>query len=182
MIPKNFPELLGVFGDYRSNRSIGEASSFNLRIARLYFHGHLFSPDLKYYIQLAGETAENAQAPGAISVFDMNADEYALLVECPNWTVQDLSTRSQITPTASMQFAGRALAAMDAHGQRSESSGCITIMNDEEAYPSIITLACSMGRVSLINRFWQKFSSEEPTVGCPGGPGEILSRLRPAVR
>ncbi|MCX5723011.1 MAG: hypothetical protein NTX84_00535, partial [Nitrospirae bacterium] len=62
---KNFPELLGVFGDYRANRSIGEASSFNLRTARLYFMGHLFNPDLKYYIQLAGETAENAQAPGA---------------------------------------------------------------------------------------------------------------------
>src|SRR6476619_3457379 len=26
---KNFPELLGVFGDYRANRSIDEASTFN---------------------------------------------------------------------------------------------------------------------------------------------------------
>src|SRR5690348_2059069 len=39
---KNFPELLGVFGDYRSNRSIDEGSSFNMRRVRLYLMGHLF--------------------------------------------------------------------------------------------------------------------------------------------
>ena len=60
---KDFPELLGVFGDYRANRSTNDASTFNLRTARLYFMGHLFSPDLKFYVQLAGETAENAQTP-----------------------------------------------------------------------------------------------------------------------
>ena len=72
VIPKNYPDLLGVFGDYRANRSIDEASTFNLRVARLYFMGHLFSPDFKYFIQLAGETAENAQAPGAVELLDMN--------------------------------------------------------------------------------------------------------------
>ena len=63
---KNYPELLGVFGDYRANRFIDDSSTFNLRTARLYFMGHLFNPDFKYYVQSAGESAENAQAPGAI--------------------------------------------------------------------------------------------------------------------
>jgi hypothetical protein len=67
---KDFPELLGVFGDYRANRTTNDASTFNLRIARLYFMGHLFSPDLKYNVQIAGETAENAQAPGAVTMLD----------------------------------------------------------------------------------------------------------------
>jgi hypothetical protein len=40
---KNFPELLGVFGDYRANRSDQTASTFNLRRVRLYFMGHLFN-------------------------------------------------------------------------------------------------------------------------------------------
>ena len=38
---KNFPELLGVFGDYRANRSENDASSFNVRRLRFYFMGHL---------------------------------------------------------------------------------------------------------------------------------------------
>ncbi|MBA2251388.1 MAG: hypothetical protein H0W13_01590, partial [Nitrospirales bacterium] len=33
---KNYPELLGVFGDYRASRSIDEASTFNLKRVRLY--------------------------------------------------------------------------------------------------------------------------------------------------
>ncbi|MFO0734009.1 MAG: porin [Nitrospiraceae bacterium] len=181
---KNFPELLGVFGDYRSNRSIGEASSFNLRTARLYFMGHLFSPDLKYYIQLAGETAENAQAPGAISVFDMNVTSTHL--PWLNVQIGQFKTyfnRSQINSTASMQFAGRALAmdAFTANGLNRRDVG-ITIMNDEEVYPVNYYFGVFNGSGPLINRFAQ-FSSEEPTVGCPGGQtGEILSRLRPAVR
>lgn len=167
---KNFPELLGVFGDYRSNRSIGEASSFNLRTARLYFMGHLFSPDLKYYIQLAGETAENAQAPGAISVFDMNVTSTHL--PWLNVQIGQFKTyfnRSQINSTASMQFAGRALAmdAFTANGLNRRDVG-ITIMNDEEVYPVNYYFGVFNGSGPLINRFAQ-FSSEEPTVGCPGG-------------
>ena len=69
---KNFPELLGVFGDYRANRSEESASSFNIRRLRFYFMGHLFDPDFKYYIQLRAETAENAQAPGSLALFDVN--------------------------------------------------------------------------------------------------------------
>ena len=56
----------------RANRSEEQASSFNLRRARIYFMGHLFSPDFKYYIQLRGETAENSQSPGFIQLFDFN--------------------------------------------------------------------------------------------------------------
>ncbi len=59
---KNFPELLGVFGDYRANRSDQSSSTFNLRRVRMYFMGHLFNPDFKYYIQMRAETAENAQS------------------------------------------------------------------------------------------------------------------------
>lgn len=55
---KNFPELLGVFGDYRANRSDDFASQFNLRRARLLFLGHLLSPDFKYFLQIGFETAE----------------------------------------------------------------------------------------------------------------------------
>ena len=42
---KNFPELLGVFGDYRANRSDDYYSQFNLRRARLLFLGHLINPE-----------------------------------------------------------------------------------------------------------------------------------------
>lgn len=69
---KNFPELLGVFGDYRANRSENQATSFNVRRLRFYFMGHLFDPDFKYYIQFRSETAENAQTPGALALLDMN--------------------------------------------------------------------------------------------------------------
>jgi hypothetical protein len=69
---KNFPELLGVFGDYRANRSENSTSSFNVRRLRFYFMGHLFDPDFKYYIQMRAETAENAQSPGSLSLFDVN--------------------------------------------------------------------------------------------------------------
>ena len=167
---KNFPELLGVFGDYRANRSGEEASTFNLRTARIYFMGHLFSPDFKYYIQLVGETAENAQAPGALSVLDMNVTSTHipwLNVQVGQYKVY--FNRSQINSTASMQFAGRALAmdAFTANGLNRRDVG-ITIMNDEEIYPVNYYLGVFNGAGPLVNRFAQ-FSSEEPTVGCPGG-------------
>lgn len=167
---KNFPELLGVFGDYRAARSGEQASTFNLRTARLYFMGHLFNPDFKYYIQLAGETAENAQAPGALSVFDMNVTSTHipwLNVQVGQYKVY--FNRSQINSTASMQFANRALAmdAFTANGLNRRDVG-ITIMNDEEVYPVTYYLGVFNGAGPLVNRFAQ-FSSEEPTVGCPGG-------------
>ena len=68
---KNFPELLGVFGDYRANRSDQSSSTFNLRRVRMYFMGHLFNPDFKYYIQMRAETAENAQSPGGLGLMDL---------------------------------------------------------------------------------------------------------------
>src|SRR5688572_20286438 len=102
---KNFPELLGVFGDYRANRSEEGATSFNLRRARLYFMGHLFNPDFKYYIQLRGETAENSQSHGFIQLFDFNFTSTHF-----NWAQVMIGqykvffNRTQINSTASMQF------------------------------------------------------------------------------
>ncbi len=167
---KNFPELLGVFGDYRAARSSDQASTFNLRTARIYFMGHLFNPDFKYYIQLAGETAENAQAPGAVSVLDMNVTSTHipwLNVQVGQYKVY--FNRSQINSTASMQFANRALAmdAFTANGLNRRDVG-ITIMNDEELYPVTYYLGVFNGAGPLVNRFAQ-FSSEEPTAECPGG-------------
>ncbi len=167
---KNYPELLGVFGDYRANRSIDESSTFNLRIARLYFMGHLFSPDFRYYIQLAGETAENAQAPGAVTMLDLNVTSTHL----PLFNVQlgqykVYFNRSQINSTAAMQFASRALAmdAFTANGINRRDVG-ITVMNDEEIYPVNYYFGVFNGVGPLVNRFVQ-FNSEEATLGCPGG-------------
>jgi hypothetical protein len=60
---KNFPELLGVFGDYRANRSENDASSFNLRRMRFYFMGHLFDPDFKYYNEFYVHTCQVGECP-----------------------------------------------------------------------------------------------------------------------
>jgi len=167
---KNFPELLGVFGDYRANRSIDEASTFNLKRVRLYFMGHLINPDFKYYIQLAGETAENAQNPGALTVLDANVQSTHI-----PWLNMQLGqfkvyfNRSQINSTAAMQFTDRSLAmeAFTASGLNRRDVG-LTIMNDEEVYPFVYYLGVFNGSGPLVNRFAQ-FSSEEPTLGCPGG-------------
>ena len=167
---KNFPELLGVFGDYRANRSINEASTFNLKRLRLYFMGHLLNPDFRYYIQLAGETAENAQNPGSLTVLDANFQSTHipwLNVQVGQYKVY--FNRSQINSTAAMQFSDRALAmeAFTASGLNRRDVG-ITIMNDEEVYPLTYYFGVFNGAGPLVNRFAQ-FSSEEPTVGCPGG-------------
>ena len=167
---KNFPELLGVFGDYRANRSIDEASTFNLKRVRLYFMGHLINPDFKYYIQLAGETAENAQTPGALTVLDANVQSTHipwLNVQLGQFKVY--FNRSQVNSTAGMQFTDRALAmeAFTASGLNRRDVG-LTIMNDEEVYPFVYYLGVFNGSGPLVNRFAQ-FSSEEPTLGCPGG-------------
>ena len=167
---KDFPELLGVFGDYRANRTTNDASTFNLRTARLYFMGHLFSPDLRFYVQIAGETAENAQAPGAVSMLDayvMSTHLSWLNVQVGQHKVY--FDRSQVNSTAAMQFANRSLAsdAFTASGLNRRDIG-ITIMNDEEVYPVNYYFGVFNGEGPLVNRFAQ-FSSEEATVGCPGG-------------
>ncbi len=167
---KNFPELLGVFGDYRANRSEGSASSFNLRRVRVYFMGHLFDPDFKYYIQMRAETAENAQAPGSLSLLDWNF----LSTHVPWFNVQFgqykvFYNRAQINSTASLQFAERALVmdAFTASGLDRRDIG-ITIMNDEEVYPLNYYLGVFNGSGPSFNRIGG-FYSEQPTEGCPGG-------------
>jgi hypothetical protein len=167
---KNFPELLGVFGDYRSNRSENEASSFNLRRARFYMMGHLFNPDFRYYIQFRGETQENSQSPGFLQLFDFNVTSTHY-----NWAHAQLGqykvffNRSQINATSSMQFAERALVqdAFTASGLDRRDIG-ITIMNDEEVYPLNYYFGVFNGAGPSFNRLGT-FASEEPTEGCPGG-------------
>ena len=167
---KNFPELLGVFGDYRANRSEPDGSSFNLRRARIYLMGHLFNPDFKYYIQLRGETAENSQSPGFIQLFDFNFTSTHL-----NWLNLQFGqykvyfNRSQINSTASMQFAERALVmdAFTASGLDRRDIG-ITIMNDEEVYPINYYFGVFNGAGPSFNRIGT-FLSEQPTEPCPGG-------------
>lgn len=167
---KNFPELLGVFGDYRANRSEGESTQFNLRRARLYFMGHLFNPDFKYFIQLRGETAENAQAPGSLQLFDW----FFTSTHVPWANVQFgqykvYFNRAQINSTASMQFAERALVmdAFTASGLDRRDIG-LTLMNDEELYPVNYYFGVFNGAGPNFNRLGS-FTSEEPTQDCPGG-------------
>lgn len=167
---KNYPELLGVFGDYRSNRSGEDASTFNLKRIRLYFMGHLMNPDFKYYIQLAGETAENAQNPGSLSVLDANVQSTHIpWLNAQFGQYKVYFNRSQINSTAAMQFTDRSLAmeAFTASGLNRRDVG-LTIMNDEEVYPVNYYLGVFNGAGPLVNRFAQ-FESEEPTLGCPGG-------------
>lgn len=167
---KNFPELLGVFGDYRANRSENDASQFNLRRVRLMFMGHVFSPDLKYFVQMAGETAENAQNPGSVQVLD--AAVTSTHVPWLNVMVGQYKTffnRSQINNATSMQFAERALVmdAFTASGLNRRDVG-LTIMNDEEVYPVNYYFGVFNGLGPSFNRFGS-FSSEQPTQDCAGG-------------
>jgi len=167
---KNYPELLGVFGDYRANRSDDFATQFNLRRARLLFLGHLLSPDFKYFLQIGFETAENAQTPGSANLLDY----YVLSTHFPLFNVQlgqykIYFNRSQINNTASMEFAERAPVqdAFTASGLNRRDIG-ITIMNDDEIYPVNYYLGVFNGAGPLFNRYGT-YNSEEATVGCPGG-------------
>lgn len=167
---KNFPELLGVFGDYRANRSDDYASQFNLRRARLLFLGHLFNPDFKYFVQIGFETAENAQTPGSAVLLDY----YFLSTHLPLLNVQAgqykvYFNRSQINNTASMQFAERAPVqdAFTASGLNRRDIG-LTIMNDDEIYPVNYYIGVFNGAGPLFNRYGT-YDSEEVTVNCPGG-------------
>lgn len=167
---KNFPELLGVFGDYRANRSDETSSSFNVRRARLYFMGHLFNPDFKYYIQLSGETAENSQTPGSLRLLDMQfmSTHFPLFnVQVGQYKV--FFNRSQINSTASMQFAERALVqdAFTASGLDRRDIG-ITFMNDEELFPVNYYFGVFNGAGPSFNRLGG-FFSEQPTQDCGGG-------------
>lgn len=167
---KNFPELLGVFGDYRANRSENDASQFNLRRVRLMFMGHLFTPDLKYFIQLGGETAENAQNPGSVQVLDAAISSTHvpwLNIQAGQYKVY--FNRSQINNSTSMQFAERALVmdAFTASGLNRRDIG-LTIMNDEEVYPVNYYFGVFNGLGPGFNRFGS-YGSEQPTQDCPGG-------------
>ena len=167
---KNFPELLGVFGDYRANRSDQSSSTFNLRRVRMYFMGHLFNPDFKYYIQMRAETAENAQSPGGLGLLDLafTSTHYPLAnVQFGQYKVY--FNRAQINSTASMQFPERALVmdAFTASGLDRRDIG-ITIMNDEEIYPLNYYFGVFSGTGPSFNRFGN-YESEQPTEGCPGG-------------
>ena len=167
---KNFPELLGVFGDYRANRSEESAAQFNIRRMRMYFMGHLFSPDFKYYIQMRAETAENAQAPGGLALMDVNFSFTHLpWLNAQVGQYKMFFNRSQINSTASMQFAERALVqdAFTASGLDRRDIG-ITVMNDEELFPVNYYFGVFNGAGPSFNRLGS-FQSEEPTQGCPGG-------------
>jgi hypothetical protein len=168
---KNYPELLGVFGDYRANRSgTDSASGFNLRRFRLYFQGHLYSPDLKYFIQLRNDSGENAQQPGGMQLYDAYFTQTTL-----PWLNFQLGqfkvywSRSQINSTASMQFAERALVqdAFVASGLDRRDIG-LTIMNDEELFPVNYYFGVFNGSGPGLNRLGQ-YKSDQPTANCPGG-------------
>jgi hypothetical protein len=167
---KNSPELLGVFGDYRANRSEDYGSQFNIRRARLLFLGHLINPDFKYFIQVGFETAENAQTPGSAYLLDY----YFTSTHFPLFNVQAgqykvFFNRAQINSTASMQFAERASVqdAFTASGLNRRDIG-ITIMNDDEIYPVNYYLGVFNGAGPLFNRYGA-YGSEEPIPNCPGG-------------
>jgi len=167
---KNFPELLGVFGDYRANRSVGDSAQFNLRRARLLFTGHLINPDLKYFLQLGMESAENAHTPGSTNLLDF----YFTSTHVPLFNVQAgqykvYFNRAQINNTASMQFAERAILqdAFTANGLNRRDIG-LTVMNDDEVYPVNYYFGIFNGGGPLFTDYGS-FESEEPTQGCPGG-------------
>ncbi len=167
---KNFPELLGVFGDYRANRSENDASQFNLRRVRLMFTGHLFNPDLKYFVQLAGETSENAQNPGSVQVLDAAiTSTHVPWLNVIAGQYKMYFNRAQINNSMSMQFAERALVmdAFTASGLNRRDIG-LTITNDEEIYPVNYYFGIFNGLGPGFNRFGA-FGSEQPTESCVGG-------------
>lgn len=168
---KNFPDLVGVFGDYRVNRSEAEASTVSLRRARLYFTGHVFDPDMKFYIQMRMDSAgDNAQTQGSVQLYD-----YYILNTKLDWLNAQIGqyrvyfNRAQINSTASMQFAERSLVqdAFTASGLDRRDIG-LTIMNDEERYPVNYYLGVFGGAGPNFTRLGN-FESEQIQQGCPGG-------------
>jgi hypothetical protein len=131
---KNYPQFLGVFGNLRASRYEGSADTFQLRRARLYFMGHLFDPDFKYFIQLSAESGEEAANAAGVQLLDWNF-QFTRWRWFNIWAGQYkvLFNRSQINSTASMQFAERALVmdAFTASGLNRRDMG-ITLMNDQD--------------------------------------------------
>ncbi len=132
---KNYPQFLGVFGNMRASRYEGSADTFQIRRARLYFMGHLFDPDFKYFIQLRAESGEEAANALSVQLFDWNF-QFTRWRWLNIWVGQYkvLFNRSQITSTAAMQFAERALVmdAFTASALNRRDIG-ITLMNDADA-------------------------------------------------
>lgn len=167
---KNYPELLGVFGDYRAQRSTNDTSTFTMRRVRLMFMGHLWDPDFKYFLQFAGETAENAQNPGSVQLLDANVwSSHIPWFNVIAGQYKVFFNRSQINNAMTMQFAERAgvMDAFTASGLNRRDIG-ITIMNDEEVYPINYYFGIFNGLGPGFNRFGT-FTSEQPTADCPGG-------------
>ncbi len=180
---KNFPDLVGVFGDYRVNRSDLEASTINLRRARLYLMGHVFDPDMKYFVQIrADSSSTGSQTQGAIQLYDYYVTNTKL-----NWAQAQIGqykvyfNRAQINSTASMQFAERALVmdAFTASGLDRRDIG-LTIMNDEERYPFNYYLGVFGGAGPNFTRLGN-FESEQISQGCPGGQQQTNVPLPPGA-
>lgn len=172
---KNFPDIVGVFGDYRANRSESDASTLSLRRARLYFMGHVFGPDLKYFVQIRADSAgDNSQVQSGIQLYD-----YYVTSTHIDWAQAQLGqyrvyfNRAQINSTASMQFAERALVqdAFTASGLDRRDIG-LTIMNDDERYSVNYYLGVFGGAGPNFTRLGN-FESEQITQGCPGGQSVV---------
>ncbi|SPP62971.1 porin [Nitrospira lenta] len=168
---KNFPDLVGVFGDYRVNRSEKDASTMSLRRARLYFMGHVFDPDMKFFVQIRMDSAgDSSQTQSAVQLYD-----YYILNTKLDWANAQIGqykvyfNRAQINSTASMQFAERALVqdAFTASGLDRRDIG-LTIMNDEERHPVNYYLGVFGGAGPNFTRLGN-FDSEQIQQGCPGG-------------
>ena len=105
-----FSRTLGVFGDYRANRSDDFASQFNLRRARLLFLGHLLRSGLpRIFFRSGLKQPKTRRLLGSANLLDY----YVLSTHLPLLNVQlgqykVFFNRSQINNTASMQFAERA--------------------------------------------------------------------------
>ncbi|WP_173051200.1 hypothetical protein [Nitrospira sp. KM1] len=178
---KNFPDIVGVFGDYRVNRSEAEASTIALRRARLYLMGHVFDPDMKYYIQLRMDsTNESAQTQGSVQLYD-----FYILNTKLDWANAQIGqyrvyfNRAQINSTASMQFTERALVmdAFTASGLDRRDIG-LTLMNDEERFPLNYYLGVFGGAGPNFTRLGN-FESEQVTQNCPGGQQTGTTPLPP---
>ena len=168
---KNFPDIVGVFGDYRVNRSESEVSTVALKQARILLMGHVFNPDLKYFVQIGGDTASlGSQTQSSIQLLD-----YYALMTGVKWAQAQLGqyivyfNRALINSPASMQFPQRALVsdAFTASGLTARDIG-LTIMNDHEVYPVNYYLGVFGGTgPNFITS--GNFDSEQITAGCPGG-------------
>src|SRR5262245_56590861 len=178
---KNFPDIVGVFGDYRVNRSDSEVSTVSLKQARLLFMGHVFSPDWKYFVQVGGDTvALGSQTQSSVQILD-----YYGQITHINWAQAQIGqyivyfNRALINSPASMQFAQRALVsdAFTASGLAARDIG-LTLMNEDEMYPVNYYLGIFGGTgPNFITK--GNFDSEQITVGCPGGQQPPSTPLPP---